>query len=357
MHYTILGRSGLRVSQVALGTMTFGEGADWSRPESECQAIFDAYVEQGGNFIDTANMYTGGESERMVGRFVASDRERFVIGTKYSNAIPGRMDANAAGMHRKSLIQSVDKSLARLNIDYIDLYYVHFWDFTVPVEEVMRAFDDLIRAGKILHVGLSDVPAWVVSRGQAFHDLRGLPPIACVQVEYSLVERSVEREHLPLASAHEIGVTAWSPLAGGILSGKYTTSNAKSEAGGAKRMDSMQLQPLDQRNRQIALALDAIAAEIDAKPAQVALAWILSRGVIPVVGATSRQQMQENLAACELALSEDVLRRLDAASGFVKGHPYAMTEWEMSVDLGYGGMRDRIDIARYPGHRSKPAGA
>lgn len=351
MRYSILGRSGLRVSQIALGTMTFGDGADWARPERDCRPIFDAYVEAGGNFIDTANMYTGGESEHMIGRFIASERERFVVATKYANATPGRTDPNEAGTHRKSIVQSIDKSLSRLGVDYIDLYYAHFWDFTAPVEEVMRAFDDLIRAGKILHVGLSDVPAWIVSRGQAFHDLRGLPPIACMQLEYSLVQRSIEREHLPLAAAHDIGVTAWSPLAGGILSGKYT--NPRSALGGdsARRLDSMQLQPLDARNLKIAETVDAIALNIGAAPSQVALAWVMSRGVIPIVGATRPSQIQENLAACELQLPLDLLAALDKASEFDRGHPYSMLEWDLPMTLGYAGMRDKIDIRRFPGER------
>ena len=352
MRYSILGRSGLRVSQIALGTMTFGAGVEWSRPESECRPVFDAYVEGGGNFIDTANMYTGGESEKMIGRFIADDRERFVVATKYGNAPPGRMDANEAGTHRKNMVQSVDKSLSRLGIDYIDLYYAHFWDFTMPVEEVMRAFEDLIRAGKILHVGLSDVPAWVVSRGQAFHDLRGLPPIACMQLEYSLVQRSIEREHLPLAAAHDIAITAWSPLAGGILSGKYTASDHAAAGPSPNRMDSMQLQPLNDRNRRIAEATDSVAREIGARPAHVALAWIMSRGVIPVIGATRPEQMHENLAACDLVLSPEILARLDEASAFDLGHPYSMLEWDMPVTLAYAGMRGQIDIPRFPGQRN-----
>ena len=352
MRYSILGRSGLRVSQLALGTMTFGAAAEWSRPEKDCRPIFDAFVEKGGNFIDTANMYTGGESEKMIGRFIADDRERFVVATKYANAVPGRMDPNEAGMHRKNIIQSVDKSLKRLGVDYIDLYYAHFWDFTAPVEEVLRAFDDLIRAGKILHLGLSDVPAWVVSRGQTFHDLRGLPPIACMQLEYSLVERSIEREHLPLAAAHDIGITAWSPLAGGILSGKYTSESRSDESSAPKRMDSMQLQPLNERNRQIAETVDSIAEEIDSNSANVALAWIMSRGVIPVIGATRPEQMHENLTACDLTLTPDLLNRLDEASSFDKGHPYSMLEWDMPMSLGYAGMRDQIDIKRFPGQHN-----
>lgn len=349
MRYRILGRSGLRVSQVALGTMTFGEAAEWSRPENECRPVFDAYVEQGGNFIDTANMYTGGESERMIGRFVKADRERFVISTKYGNAVPGRNDPNEAGMHRKNIVQSVEKSLTRLGIDYIDLYLAHFWDFTTPTEEVMRAFDDLISSGKILHVGLSDVPAWVVSRAQTFHELRGLPPVACMQLEYSLVQRSIEREHIPLSAAHDIAITAWSPLAGGILTGKYTKQATNSAKG--KRLDSMQLQALDERNRDIATGLDDIAEEVGVLPAQVALAWIMSRGVIPICGATGPDQIRKNLAACDVTLTPDMLERLDRLSAFDKGHPYGMTEWEMSVALGYAGMRDRIDISGYPGER------
>jgi aryl-alcohol dehydrogenase-like predicted oxidoreductase len=348
MRYRLLGRSGLRVSQVALGTMTFGTAADWSRPEGECRPVFEAFAEAGGNFIDTANMYTGGESESIVGRLVAADRDRFVIATKYANAIPGAGDPNAAGMHRKSLARSLDASLKRLGVDYIDLYFVHWWDFTTPVEEVQRALDDAVSAGKILHVGLSDVPAWVVSRAQAFHDLRGLVPIAAMQLEYSLVQRSIEREHLSLARAHDIGVTAWSPLAGGILTGKYTRGASE---GGSKRMDSMQLQPLDARNREIAVALDAIADRLGVTSGQLALAWLMSRGVIPIVGATRPDQLRENLAATQIVPSEETLAELDAASAFDAGHPYNMLDWEMPMTLGYGGMFDQIDIDRFPGKR------
>jgi aryl-alcohol dehydrogenase-like predicted oxidoreductase len=341
MRYKILGRSGLRVSQLALGTMTFGPGAEWSRPADACREVFDAYVGAGGNFIDTANMYTGGESERIVGELVRADRDRFVVATKYANAVPGAGDPNAAGMHRKSLARSLDASLKRLGLDYIDLYIVHWWDFTTPVEEVQRALDDAVSAGKILHVGLSDVPAWVVSRAQTFSDLRGLVPITAMQLEYSLVQRSIEREHLPLARAHDIGVTAWSPLAGGILSGKYTGAK---QAEGPSRLDSMQLQPFDDRNRRIAEAVDMVARRIAITPAQVALAWVMARGVIPIVGATTGRQMTENMRSAEVVLDAGTIAELDAASAFDLGHPYAMLHWDMSLALGYGGMRDQIDI-------------
>lgn len=345
MRYTILGRSGLRVAKVALGTMTFGAGAEWSRSEEDSRAVFDAYAEAGGNFIDTANMYMGGESEKIVGRLVALDRERFVVASKYANAVPGCGDPNAAGMHRKSLTQSLGASLKRLNLDYIDLYFVHWWDFTTPVDEVHRALDDAIRAGKILHFGLSDVPAWAVSRMQALSDLRGLAPVTAMQLEYSLVQRSIEREHIPMAKVYDIGVTAWSPLAGGILTGKYTRDTSPD---GAKRMDSMQLQPLDDRNRRIAEALDAIADRIGAKPSQVALAWIIARGVIPIVGATKPAQLRDNLVSVDLSLDLETIAELDAASAIDLGHPYSMVGWDMQKALGYNGMFDQIEIPGYP---------
>lgn len=341
MRYKLLGRSGLRVSEIALGTMTFGPGAQWSRSEEETRGVFDAYAEAGGNFIDSANLYTGGESEKIVGRLIGAERERFVLATKYGNAAPGSGNPNAAGMHRKSLTQSLDASLKRLGVEYIDLYFVHYWDFTTPVEEVHRALDDAVRAGKILHVGLSDVPAWVVSRAQAFHELRGYAPVVAMQLEYSLVQRSIEREHLPMGRAYDIATTAWSPLAGGILTGKYTSGQA---ANGPKRLDSMQLQPLDERNRRIAERVGLVAARLGARPAQIALAWVLRKGAIPIVGATRAEQMRENLAATELRLDEATVGELDEASDFDRGHPYSMVDWDMSRGLGYGGMIDRIDI-------------
>ena len=351
MRYTILGRSGLRVAKIALGTMTFGPGAEWSRSEAESKAVLDAYAEAGGNFIDTANMYTGGVSEELVGKFVGADRDRFVVATKYANAVPGAGNPNAAGMHRKSLVQSLDKSLQRLGLDYIDLYYVHWWDFTTPVDEVHRALDDAVRAGKILHIGLSDVPAWAVSRMQAMSDARGLAPVTAMQLEYSLVQRSIEREHLAMASVFDIGVTAWSPLAGGMLTGKYSRGVALE---GAKRMDSMQLQPLDDRNLAIAAAVDRVADRIGAKSSQVALAWLLSKGVIPIVGATRPEQLADNLASVDLELADDALTELDAASAIDLGHPYQMVGWEMQMALGYAGMFDQIDIPSWPFRRNSP---
>lgn len=335
----------MRVSKLCLGTMTFASREPWGASREASKAIFEAYSEAGGNFIDTANMYADGESEKLLGELIASDRERYVLATKYANAVPGRQDANAAGSHRKSLAQSIDASLKRLGVDYIDLYLVHFWDFTVPVEEVMRALDDAVSAGKILHAGLSDVPAWVAARAQAFHELRGLCPVACMQLEYSLVERTIEQEHIPLSRDNNIAITAWSPIAGGILSGKYANPDVDRDE---NRLQSMQLQPLNERNRKIAEGLGTLAAELGLESAQLALAWILHRGVIPIIGATRVAQLEQNLSAMDIQLDSDTIERLDQISAADLGHPYKMYDWDMSMSLGYGGMFEHIDNPAYP---------
>src|ERR1700722_8670831 len=220
MRYKLLGRSGLRVSELCLGTMTFGEDWGWGSSKEESRKVYDAFLEAGGTFIDTANFYTNGTSERLLGEFMADHRDRIVLATKYTNAAPGN-DPNAAGNHRKSMMQSIEASLKRLKTDYIDLYLLHIWDQITPIEEVMRAFDDLVRQGKILYAGVSDMPAWLVTRGNTLAELRGWSAFVGLQIEYSLIERTPERELLPMAANLGLGVTAWSPLAGGVLSGKY----------------------------------------------------------------------------------------------------------------------------------------
>ena len=235
MRYKLLGKSGLRVSELCLGTMTFGEDWGWGSPRDESRKVYDAFLEAGGNFIDTANVYTNGTSERFLGEFMSGHRDRVVLATKYSNAAPGN-DPNAAGNHRKSMMQSVEASLKRLKTDYIDLYWLHIWDQITPIEEVMRAFDDLVRQGKILYAGVSDMPAWVVAKANTLAELRGWTPFVGLQIEYSLIERTPERELLPMAADLGLGVTAWSPLAGGMLTGKQL------EPGGAK--DSRQDRPI-----------------------------------------------------------------------------------------------------------------
>ena len=244
MNYRLLGNSGLRVSELCLGTMTFGEEWGWGANKEESRKIYDAYREAGGNFLDTANVYTGGTSERMLGEFLQGHREQMVVATKYTNALTTG-DANAGGNQRKNMVQAVEGSLQRLKTDYIDLYWLHIWDQLTPIEEVMRAFDDLVRQGKVLYVGVSDAPAWV-SRANTLAELRGWSPFIGLQIEYSLVERTVERELIPMAKALGLGVTAWSPLAGGALTGKY--SGATKEEG--RYLNEMMQAFLPEKERQ-----------------------------------------------------------------------------------------------------------
>src|SRR5271156_6557421 len=220
MKYRLLGKSGLRVSEVSLGTMTFGDEWGWGSPKAEAQKVYETYREAGGNFIDTANFYTNGTSESFLGEFVQGHRPSVVLATKYTNANPST-DPNASGNHRKNMMQAVEESLKRLRTDYIDLYWVHIWDHITPVEEVMRGLDDLVRQGKVLYVGISDAPAWWVAQANTLAELRGWTQFIGLQLEYSLIERTVERELIPMAKALNLGVLAFSPLAGGFLTGKY----------------------------------------------------------------------------------------------------------------------------------------
>jgi aryl-alcohol dehydrogenase-like predicted oxidoreductase len=218
MRYRLLGHSGLRVSEAALGTMTFGDDWGWGAAKDEARKVYDAFREAGGNFIDTANIYTNGSSESFLGEFMEDHRQSVVLATKYTNAFPGT-DPNAAGNQRKNMMQAVEASLKRLKTDYIDLYWVHIWDQITPVEEVMRGLDDLVR-GQVLYVGISDAPAWWIAQANTLALLRGWSPFIGLQIEYSLIERTVERELIPMAKALNIGVTAWSPLASGVLTGR-----------------------------------------------------------------------------------------------------------------------------------------
>src|SRR3984957_11643512 len=230
MKYRLLGKSGLRVSEASLGTMTFGDEWGWGSPKGEAQKVYETYREAGGNFIDTANFYTGGTSEKLLGEFMQGHRDSVVLATKYSNAAPGN-DPNAAGNHRKSMMQAVEASLKRLQTDYIDLYWVYIWDGITPVEEVMRGLDDLVRQGKVLYVGISDAPAWWIAQANTLAELRGWTQFTGLQIEYNLIERTVERELIPMAKALNLGVLDWSPLASGLLTGKY---HGGGQAGGGR---------------------------------------------------------------------------------------------------------------------------
>src|SRR5215469_9819396 len=259
MRYRLLGNSGLRVSEVSLGTMTFGEDWGWGTSKEEARKVYEAFREAGGNFIDTANVYTNGTSETFLGEFMQGHRQSIVLATKYTNAMPGT-DPNAAGNQRKNMMQSVEASLKRLRTDYLDLYWVHIWDQLTPVEEVMRGLDDLVRQGKVLYVGISDAPAWWIAQANTLAQLRGWSAFVGLQIEYNLIERSVERELIPMAQALNIGVTAWSPLSGGVLTGKYQSQGSSGNA----RFDSemmRQFKPEQERTDRIVAAVKSVSAE------------------------------------------------------------------------------------------------
>ena len=327
--YTTLGRSGLRVSPVALGTMTFGETWGWGAGEAESRAMLDSYMERGGNFIDTANFYTGGTSETLLGKFLEGRRDRAVIATKYSlNVEPGNV--NAGGNHRRNMVRAVEASLKRLGTDYIDLYYLHVWDDTTPVEEIMRGFDDLVRAGKIVYAGISDAPAWQVSRMQMLAELRGWAPFIGLQIEYSLIERTVEHDLLPMADALGLGVLAWSPLGSGVLTGKYSRADIEANKdkdmfNGGRAAVAAGIGSLSEHNLDIVDALKDIATDVGHSPAQTAIAWLLAKQaprIIPILGARTAKQFEENLGALEITLSADHMQRLDEASAIAPIFPH-----------------------------------
>ena len=344
MRYRLLGKSGLRVSQLCLGTMTFGEDWGWGSSKDESRQILDAFFEAGGNFIDTANVYTNGTSESLLGEFLKGDRDRAVLATKYTNAMPGT-DPNVGGNQRKNMMRSVEASLKRLQTDYIDLYWLHIWDKITPLDEVMRAFDDLVRQGKILHAGVSDMAAWAVARASTLAELRGWTPFVGLQIEYSLIERTVERELIPMAEARGLGVTAWSPLAGGVLTGKYVEGKAEADA----RMNSEMMKGFDradERARRVVNEVQAVARDVGRSPAQVALAWLRQRPVpvIPIVGARRLEQFRDNLACLDLQLNTSQVERLDTVSQIELGFPHDFYGRDLVKGMVYGGLWDKIDV-------------
>lgn len=318
MQYRLLGNSGLRVSELALGAMTFGTETGFGVEKDESRKVYDAFREAGGNFIDTANVYARGTSETFLGEFMAADRERLVLATKYTGGMRGR-DINATGNSRKNMMDSVHASLKRLKTDYIDLYWVHARDYLTPIEEVMRGLDDLVRQGKVLYIGVSDTPAWVVSQANTLAQLRGWAQFVGLQIRYSLVDRTVERELLPMARALDLAVTPWGIVGSGILTGKY---NKDPKAAGRAQMRGQ----LPERGLAIAAEVMAVAKDLDVTPSQVAIAWV-RRGegnVIPLVGARTKAQLAENLGALDVTLDDAVLNRLNAVSAIEPGFPHDM---------------------------------
>ena len=334
-NYRLLGNSGLRVSPMCLGTMTFGEDWGWGADFETSQQIFNTYADRGGNFIDTANMYTNGSSEEFLGKMLQGKRDEFVLATKYSSTMNPK-NPNSGGNHRRSMVRAVEGSLKRLNTDYIDLYWLHVWDYRNSIEEVLRALDDLVRQGKILHIGFSDTPSWVVSEGQAIAKLaegiarlRGWTPISAIQVHYNLVERTSETDLIPMAQHHDITPLAWSPLAGGVLAGKYSMSdleedkNGDGNGSGRKEM-SQSMGQLNERSIKIGEKVKEIAQEIGRSPSQVSLNWLLQQpgGTIPIVGARKLSHVEDNLQAVDFTLTSEQIERLNEASDYKQPFPY-----------------------------------
>jgi aryl-alcohol dehydrogenase-like predicted oxidoreductase len=342
MKYRLLGNSGLRVSEISLGTMTFGEDWGWGTGKDEARKIYDAYREAGGNFVDTANVYTNGTSEQFVGEFIGDNRQEVVLATKYTNAGAGK-DPNAGGNQRKSMMQAVETSLRRLKTDYIDLYWLHIWDQMTPVDEVMRGFDDLVTQGKVLYAGVSDAPAWWIAQANTLAELRGWTKFAGLQIEYSLVERTIERELVPMANAFKLGLVAWSPLGGGLLSGKYHSGDKKSERRFSDEGMQQFLRKGEQADRIVA-TLEKVSKETGRSAAQVALAWLRYREipVIPIIGARRIPQLKDNLDSLTLELSEKQVAALNEASAIDLGFPHDFYERELVKNMVYGGMREQI---------------
>ena len=328
-HYTLLGRSGLRVSPLCLGTMTFGTEWGFGVDEKPSREIFNRYIGAGGNFIDTADGYTNGHSEEMIGKFVAEGklRDRAVIATKFTfNAEPG--NPNAGGNGRKNIYRALEGSLRRLKTDYIDLYYLHAWDRVTPVDEVVSTMTDLIRAGKIRYYAFSDTPAWYVARAQTLADTQGKERLIALQLEYSLVERTIELELIPAAQEFGLGICPWSPLAGGFLSGKYRREGADWKGEGRfdqfRKSNNPLLRKFTERHWKVLDAALDVAKELGKTPAQIALNWVATQPGMTstILGATKLAQLEDNIGAIEFPIPEELRKKLDHASAIETGAPY-----------------------------------
>ena len=334
--YVTLGHSGLRVSPFCLGAMTFGEDWGWGSTPAEAEAILTEYREQGGNFIDTANIYTNGHSEKILGDYFAArkgERARIVLATKFfGNLHPG--DPNGGGAGRKAIVEQCEESLRRLQTDYIDLYWLHNWDQTARIEETLRAMDDLVTAGKVRYLGVSDLPAWKVSQAQTIAQFRGWSPLIAMQIEYSLLQRTVEGELTPMAQELGIGVMPWSPLKNGWLTGKYTRENSGDTASDRAALVGVPTE----KDFQVIDALVAVAAEAGISPAAVALAWVQGRPGVQstVIGARRIDQLRANIAALEVTLTEAQIATLDAASKPTLNFP-ADNNRDLAPSLAFAG--------------------
>lgn len=346
MRYKLLGRSGLRVSELCLGTMTFGEDWGWGADKATSQQMFDRFAEAGGNFIDTANLYTNGTSERFTGEFIKADRDHFVVATKYTltpAANQGREEKrpNLMGNHRKNMMQAVEKSLHRLDTDYIDVLYIHAWDFFTPVEEVMRAMDDLIRQGKVLYVAASDTPAWIITEANTRAELMGWSRFLGIQAPYSLIRRDLERAIMPMARHHDMTVLPWGILGGGVLTGKFLQKVDEHTRINPETLN------LTEGQLETVREVVAIAEEIGKTPSQVAINWVRQQQhraqIIPILGARRMAQLEDNLDCMEWELTQEQLDRLDKVSDIELGFPHSFIYRNPFV---YGHTYDMIDNHR-----------
>jgi aryl-alcohol dehydrogenase-like predicted oxidoreductase len=332
MKFRLFGRSGLRVSEVCLGTMTFGTDWGWGADKEESRKIFDLFAGRGGNFLDTANRYTEGTSERWLGEFIKSDRHHFVVATKYT--LRDRLgDPNFAGNHRKNMMRSVEESLRRLDTGFIDLLWVHAWDFVTPVDEVLRGLDDLVRSGKVHYIGISDTPAWVVSQANTMAELRGWTSFAGLQVEYSLLQRGPERDLLPMAKAFGLAVTPWGALGGGALTGKYLQGETGRVTENSARRS--------ERANAIAARVVDLAPPLGLTPGQLALGWTRQQdpglALIPLIGARTAAQLEESLQNLDTVIPREVLDDLDQVSAIERGFPHDFLASDNVKDLVFGG--------------------
>jgi aryl-alcohol dehydrogenase-like predicted oxidoreductase len=336
MNYKLLGKSGLKVSELCLGTMGFGKEWGWGADKETSFKIMEAYTNAGGNFLDTANRYTEGNSEKIVGEYIKSNRDHYVLATKYT-LHDNQTNVNASGNNRKNMMRSVEESLKRLDTDFIDLFYLHIWDNLTPIDEIMRGLDDLVRQGKVNYIGISDTPAWVISRANTMAELMGWSRFVALQIEYSLLQRTPERELIPMAKEFGLTVTPWAPLAGGALTGKYLK--------GEKGRITEQSKRLNENSTNIAKVVVAIAEELNIPASHVALKWTTQQGfsAIPIVGATKISQVEENLKAMEIRLNETHLKRLDEISKIDLGFPGEFFKEEGVKSVTYGGFYDRIE--------------
>jgi aryl-alcohol dehydrogenase-like predicted oxidoreductase len=335
MKYQLFGHTGLRVSELCLGTMGFGTENGWGADFNTSKEVFDAYANAGGNFLDTANIYTQGTSEKFLGEFIGSDRDHYVVATKYS--LKDRNgDPNYAGNHRKNMVRSVQESLKRLQTDYIDVLWLHIWDFTTHPEEVLLAMNDLISKGLVHYIGISDTPAWRVAQANTIAELRGWNRFAGLQVEYSLINRTAERDLLPVAKALNLTLTPWAPLAGGAGTGKYIKGDKGRLPENSKR--------LNERNTQIAQKVMAVAEAMECTPAQVALKWAIQRNqsVVPIVGATKAHQIKDALGSVNIEIPANLLQELNDISAIELGFPGDFFNEPGVIDVTYAQTKSQI---------------